>query len=76
MRRSLLLPLLLTLAILAAWAVPGQSAGEPTQAKRSLARERAAPPEPGSPLVVILCYHDLSDAPGRKDYTIPPSGRS
>lgn len=39
---------------------------------RSLSRERAAPPGSGAPLVVILCYHDLSDDPARKSYTIPP----
>ncbi len=39
---------------------------------RSLSRERAAPPGSGSPLVAILCYHDLSDDPARKSYTIPP----
>lgn len=39
---------------------------------RSLSRERAAPPRSGSPLVAILCYHDLSDDPTRKNYTIPP----
>ena len=50
----------------------GDAGGGAPPLTRSLARERAAPPEPGSPLVVILCYHDLSDAPGRKDYTIPP----
>lgn len=70
MRRSL--RLLLAFAVLAAWAVPGHAAEVPTPAKRSLARERAAPPESGSPLVVILCYHDLSDAPGRSDLAIPP----
>ncbi|HEY6097281.1 MAG TPA: polysaccharide deacetylase family protein, partial [Candidatus Deferrimicrobium sp.] len=39
---------------------------------RSLSRERAAPPGSGIPLVAILCYHDLSDDPARKSYTIPP----
>jgi len=39
---------------------------------RSLSRERAAPPGSGTPLVAILCYHDLSDDPARKNYTIPP----
>jgi len=39
---------------------------------RSLSRERAAPPGTGTPLVAILCYHDLSDDPARKNYTIPP----
>jgi biofilm PGA synthesis lipoprotein PgaB len=39
---------------------------------RSLSRERAAPPGSGAPLVAILCYHDLSDDPARKSYTIPP----
>jgi len=38
---------------------------------RSLSRERAAPPGSAAPLVVILCYHDLSDDPARKSYTIP-----
>jgi len=32
--------------------------------------EHASPP--GVPVVAILCYHDLSDDPGRKSYTIPP----
>jgi len=70
MRRSI--PLLLAFAVLAAWAVPGHAAGVSTPAKRSLARERAAPPEPGSPIAVILCYHDLSAGPARSDLTIPP----
>ena len=39
---------------------------------RSLSGERAAPPRTGTPLIAILCYHDLSDDPARKSYTIPP----
>ena len=39
---------------------------------RSLSRERAAPPGSGASLIAILCYHDLSDDPARKNYTIPP----
>jgi biofilm PGA synthesis lipoprotein PgaB len=70
--KRIAVPLLLALVVLLAGRGDGDAASGGTPPARSLARERAAPPEPGSPLVVILCYHDLSDAPGRKDYTIPP----
>jgi hypothetical protein len=46
-------------------------AGERIPPAGSLSRERAAPLT-GTPLVAILCYHDLSDDPARKNYTIPP----
>ncbi len=46
-------------------------AGERIPPARSFSRERAAPLT-GTPLVAILCYHDLSDDPARKNYTIPP----
>lgn len=61
-------------AVLAALlSLPGEglAAGRPPPL-RSLSRERAAPPGSGAPLVAILCYHDLSDDPARKSYTIPP----
>lgn len=39
---------------------------------RSLAAARTAP-APGTPLVAILCYHDVSDAPGTPASTVSPA---
>jgi len=63
--------LLLALAVLLASAGPGNASGN-TPALRSLAMERAAAPDSGSPLVAILCYHDLTGDPGRPGYSIHP----
>jgi biofilm PGA synthesis lipoprotein PgaB len=63
--------LFVVLAVLLSLPGEGTAAGH-VPPVRSLSRERAGPPGSGTPLVAILCYHDLSDDPDRKSYTIPP----
>ncbi len=68
--RRLLVPLLMSMAVLPA--LPGALHAGAGPGLRSLASGRTAP-EPGGPLIAVLCYHDVSDAPGTPASTVSPA---
>ena len=68
--RLFVVPLLLLMT--AAPAFAGALRVGPAPGLRSLAAARTAP-APGAPLIAILCYHDVSDAPGTPASTVSPA---
>lgn len=65
-------PLLFLLVLCSIGGFPAPLSSEPGPGVRSLATERAAAP-PSGPVIAVLCYHDISDAPGAPSITITPA---
>ena len=59
--------LAIAFAAVSAWALTAWAA-----TREPVAPGAATPTVPDAPLIAILCYHDLSDAPGRDAETVSP----
>lgn len=64
--------LLFLIAVLLMVLLPAPLSAEPGPGIRSLVSERTALP-PSGPVIAILCYHDISDAPDAPSLTISPA---